>query len=34
VLALRFALEDVAVAYERMREGTLTGRAVIVPATH
>ncbi len=28
----RFALEDVAVAYERMRAGTLTGRAVIVPA--
>ena len=29
----RFALEEVGVAYERMRAGTLTGRAVIVPAT-
>jgi propanol-preferring alcohol dehydrogenase len=27
----RFALDHVAVAYERMRAGTLTGRAVIVP---
>jgi len=31
---LLFALEEAAVAYERMRAGTLTGRAVIVPATH
>jgi propanol-preferring alcohol dehydrogenase len=29
----RFALEDAATAYERMREGTLRGRAVIVPGS-
>jgi propanol-preferring alcohol dehydrogenase len=27
----RFALSDVASAYERMRAGTIAGRAVIIP---